>query len=441
MSRLLRKLGFGLVMAVAVIIPVALLIRLPWWVLLLGLVLLAAWMAFTRIGQQSWSVTRLSMATIAQRLGSSSVVVVGIAGVVGVLVALLSMAEGFASTLRDTGNDDTVIVIRAGSQTELNSVIDHNTAVVVSQAAQVLHNAKHEPIASSELQVIASLPKKSDGLDSNVAIRGVGPQAWELWPALKIIAGRKFTPGLHELIAGKGAEAQFKGLNLGSNLRLSGQSWTIVGTFDSGDSHNSELWGDTDIVGSAYRRGGSTSSVSMRLTDPGAFEPLKAALTTDPRIKVDVETTHDYYSKQSEQTTGALKILGFTVGVIMAVGAVFGALNTMYAAVATRAREIATLRAIGFRGVPVVVSVLIETMLLALLGGVLGAGVAWAVFDNYTASTLSPMNFSQVVFAFSVTPALLWSGLTWALAIGFVGGLFPAVRAARIPVTAGLREL
>lgn len=441
MSSLLRKLGFGLMMAVAVVIPVFLLVRLPWWVLLFGVAILVAWMALTRTGQQSWSVTRLGMASIPQRLGSSAVVVVGIAGVVGVLVALLSMAEGFASTLRDTGNDDTVIVIRAGSQTELNSVIDHDTAVVASQAAQVLHNAKHEPIASPELEVIASLPKKSDGLDSNVAIRGVGLHAWELWPSVKIIAGRKFTPGLHELIAGKGAVVQFRGLNVGSNLRLSGQSWMIVGTFDSGDSHNSELWGDTDIVGSAYRRGGSTSSVTMRLVDKGEFEPLKAALTTDPRIKVDVETTRDYYSKQSERTTGALKILGFTVGVIMAVGAVFGALNTMYAAVATRAREIATLRAIGFRGVPVVVSVLIETLLLALLGGVLGAGIAWAVFDNYTASTLSTTNFSQVVFAFSVTPALLWGGLTWALAIGFVGGLFPAVRAARIPVTEGLREL
>lgn len=439
--RLLRKLGFGLVMAVAVIVPVYFLIRLPWWVPLIGAALMMAWMALTRIGQQSWSVTRLGMATIPERLGSSLVVVIGIAGVVGVLVALLSMAEGFAATLRDTGNDDTAIVIRAGSQTELNSVIGHDTAVVVSQAAQVLHNAKGEAIASPELEVIASLPKKSDGLDSNVAIRGVGQHAWELWPQVKITAGRQFTPGLHELIAGKGAAAQFRGLNVGSSLRLSGQSWTIVGTFDSGDSHNSELWGDTDIVGSAYRRAGSTSSVSVRLIDPGSFEPLKAALTTDPRIKVDVETTHDYYNKQSSQTTGALKILGFTVGVIMAVGAIFGALNTMYAAVATRAREIATLRAIGFRGIPVVVSVLIETLLLALLGGILGAAIAWAVFDNYTASTLSTSSFSQVVFAFSVTPALLWSGLSWALAIGYVGGLFPAVRAARIPVTAGLREL
>ena len=209
---------------------------------------------------------------------------------------------------------------------------------------------------------------------------------------------------------------------------------------ESGDSHDSEVWGDTDVVGPAYRRGASTSSVTMKLTDPSAFEPLKAALTTDPRIKVDVDTTRSYYNKQSENLTRALEFLGITVGAIMAVGAVFGALNTMYAAVATRAREIATLRAIGFRGVPIIVSVLIETMLLALLGGLIGAGIAWAVFDNYTASTLGA-NFSQVVFAFSVTPVLLWSGLTWALAIGYIGGLFPAVRAARIAVTAGLREL
>jgi putative ABC transport system permease protein len=438
--KFLRKSGFVAVMALAVVLPVLLLIRLPWWVLLAAVAILIVWMAVTRVGQQAWSVTRLGMATIPQRLGSSSVVVVGIAGVVGVLVALLSMAEGFATTLKETGNDDTVIIMRAGSQTEINSGVDHDTAVVVSQDPRVLHNAKGEPIASPELVVVASLPKKSDGLDANVEIRGVGERAWELRPGVKIISGRKFKPGLHELIAGKGAAAQFRGMTEGSSLRLSGQSWTMVGTFDSGDSHNSELWGDTDAVGAAFRRSGNTSSVTMKLTDRSAFEPLKAALTTDPRIKVDVDTTRDYYSKQSENITKALEFLGFTVGVIMAVGAVFGALNTMYAAVATRAREIATLRAIGFRGVPVVVSVLIETMLLALLGGALGAGIAWAVFDNYTASTLGA-NFSQVVFAFSVTPALLWSGLTWALAIGFVGGLFPAVRAARIPVTAGLREL
>jgi putative ABC transport system permease protein len=427
-------------MVVAVVVPVLVLTKSPWWLVLAMVLLLVLWMALTRIGQQAWSVTKVGIATIPQRLGSSSVVVVGIAGVVGVLVALLAMAAGFESTLRETGTDDTVIVMRAGAQTELNSVVDHDTAVVVSQAAQVLHNASGQPIASPELVVVASLPKKSDGLDGNVELRGVGEHAWELRPNVKMIEGRKFQPGLRELITGSGAKGQFRNLDVGSSLKLNGQLWTIVGVFDSGDSHNSEIWGDTGVVGSTYRRGSSTSSVSMRLTSTDAFEPVKAALTTDPRIKVDVSTTRHYYNQQSENITGAIRLLGITVGVIMAVGAIFGALNTMYAAVATRSREIATLRAIGFRGLPVIVSVLLETMLLALLGGALGAALAWAIFDNYTASTLGS-NFSQVVFAFKVSPRLLWSGLTWALAIGFIGGLFPAVRAARIPVTVGLREL
>ena len=422
------------------LVAVVVLVRAPWWLLLgMGMVLIA-WMGLTRAGQQAWSVTQVGVTTIPQRLGSSSVVVVGIAGVVGVLVALLSMAVGFETTLKETGTDDTVLVTRSGSLTEINSGIDHDTAVVVAQGPGVLHDAAGQPIASPELVVVASLPKKSDGLDGNVEIRGVGQEAWALRPNVKVIAGRKFEPGLREIVVGKGAARQFKNLDLGSQLRLSGQTWTVVGQFDSGDSHNSELWADTPIVGSAYRRGNSISSMSVRLTNPDEFAVLKAALTTDPRIKVDVITTREYYNQQSSDLSRLIRILGFTVGIIMGIGAIFGALNTMYAAVATRAREVATLRAIGFRGMPVIVSVLLETMLRAVLGGVLGAAVAWAIFDNYSASTLGA-NFSQVVFNFSVTPELVLSGLKWALAIGFIGGLFPAVRAAQQPVTVGLREL
>src|SRR6185503_12890063 len=218
------------------------------------------------------------------------------------------------------------------------------------------------------------------------------------------------------------------------------QIWTVVGEFDSSDSHNSELWGDTDIVGSAYRLGSSTTSVNVRLTDASAFDAYKAGLAADRRLQVDVSTTRSYYNAQSQTISSIIRILGTVVGVIMAVGAVFGALNTMYAAVAARKREIATLRAIGFRGSPVILSVMAETLLLALLGGAIGAGLAWAVFDNFTASTLGS-NFSQVVFSFRVSPPLLWSGLKWALTIGLIGGLFPALRAARQPVTVGLREL
>ncbi len=422
------------------LIPMALLLLSPWWLLLGVLAVLVALLAFTHAGRQVLSVIRIGIATIPQRLGATSVVVVGIAGVVAVLVALLAMAQGFQQTLQETGNDVTAIVMRSGSQTELNSVLDHDTAVLVSQAPQVLHGPGGEPIASPELVVVASLPKKGTGLDANVEIRGVGARAWDLRPNVRITIGRKFKPGLRELIAGKDARRQFAALEPGSTVKLNGQVWTVVGGFDSGDSHNSELWADTDIVGSAYRRGSSTSSVTVRLTAPEALDAFNAGLKADKRVQVDVSTTRSYYNSQSDTISTIIRILGTVVGGIMAIGAVFGALNSMYAAVAARTREIATLRAIGFRGTPVILSVMAETLLLALLGGALGAGLAWAIFDNYTASTLGS-NFSQVVFAFKVSPALLWDGLKWALAIGLIGGLFPALRAARQPVTLGLREL
>jgi putative ABC transport system permease protein len=406
-----------------------------------GLLLLTLlWLAATRSGRQAWSVTQVGILTIPQRLGSSLVVVVGIAGVVGVLVAVLAMGAGFASTLRQTGRDDTAIVMRAGAQSEINSVLDHDSATLVSQLPQVLRNAQGLPIASAELAVVTALPKKSTGLDANVELRGVGERAWELRPALRIVAGRKFQPGLRELIAGKGAHSQFANVDIGSSINLNGQSWTVVGVFESDDAYDSEIWGDADIVGPAYRRGSSTTSVTVRLNDAAAFDAFKAALASDPRLKVDARTTRAYYSEQSARLATFIDILGITIGAIMAIGAVFGALNTMYAAVAARTREIATLRAIGFRGIPVIVSVLLETMLLGLLGGLIGAALAWLIFNHYTVSTLGS-NFSQVVFAFDVSPSLLWTGLKWALAIGFVGGLFPALRAARMPVTSGLREL
>jgi putative ABC transport system permease protein len=436
----MRRLGSALLTLIIAAAFVALLVALPWWSAAVAAVLLAAWLLLTRAGRQAWSVTELGIATVPQRLGAASVVVVGIAGVVGVLVALFAMAQGFQSTLVETGNDDTAIVLRAGSQTELNSVLDHDATVIVGDQPQVARDAQGRPIASPELVVIASLPKKSSGLDANVEVRGVGEEVWALRPQVRIINGRRFTPGLRELVVGKRAVHEFEHTAIGSKIDLGGQPWAVVGEFDSGDEHDSELWADADVVASTYRRGDSRTSVTVRLKSTTEFDAFKAALTADPRFKVDVSTTRDYYSRQSEQLTRLIRILGTTVAVIMAIGAVFGALNTMYAAVSTRTREIATLRAIGFRGGPVVVSVLIETLLLAIAGGVIGAALAWAIFDHYTASTLGA-NFSQVVFEFRVTPALLASGLKWALAIGFVGGLFPAVRAARMPVTEGLREL
>ncbi|MFO1352231.1 MAG: ABC transporter permease [Gammaproteobacteria bacterium] len=398
-----------------------------------------AWLFASRRGRQALAITAMGLATVPQRFGATSVIVVGIAGVVGVLVALLAMAEGFQATLKSAGSEDTAIVLRTGADAELSSGLDRATVTLVTRAPGILRDTRDFPIASAEVVVVANIPKRATGTDANVEVRGVGAQVWALRPAVRIVAGRRFQPGLRELIVGRGALAQFSGLEPGRTISLNNQTWTVVGVFASGDTHESEIWGDAESVAAAYRRAGF-QAVQVRLTEPAALARFKAALSADPRLRVAVETTREYYSKQSERLTRTIRVIGVGIAVIMAVGAMFGALNTMYAAVAARAREIATLRALGFAGAPVVIAVMLETMLLALVGGILGAGIAWVVFNGYTVSTLGA-NFSQVVFQFRVTPALLLNGLQWALAIGFVGGLFPALRAATVPVTAALREL
>jgi putative ABC transport system permease protein len=436
----MKKFLFGLGMTAVVIAWLVVWTALPWFAVLVLAVALVLWLLLTRGGRRTLSVTRVGLSTLTQRLGSTAVIVVGIAGVVAVLVALLAMGEGLSTTLRQTGSDDTAIVLRGGSGAESNSVLTRDEIDAIEGAPGIVRDAQGKPVASAELVVVANVPKKSDPKnDTNVSIRGVGDEAWSVRPNVKIVAGRKFQTGLRELDVGANAQRQFAGLDLGNQLKLGGQDWTVVGVFASGDSYESELWGDAKSVASAYRRGNSAESVIARLSSPSVFDQFKAALTSDPRLKVDVSTTHEYFSKQSEGLSKVIRIVGITIGLIMAIGAIFGALNTMYAAVSTRTREIATLRAIGFRGLPVVVSVLIETMLLALLGGIVGAAIVWLLFNGYTASTLGS-NFSQVVFQFQVTPALLWTGIKWALAIGFIGGLFPAMRAARLPVTTALRE-
>ncbi|MGH8111895.1 MAG: ABC transporter permease [Rhodanobacteraceae bacterium] len=438
MKRFLR----GLLLIVVLIVCLAIWAFLPWYGAVIAAALLALWLFSTRGGRRTLSVTGVGIATLPSRWGASSVIVIGIAGVVGVLVALLAMGEGLQATLQGTGNDDTAIVLRGGSQAESSSVLLHNDVVLIDQTAGVARDAQGHPIASPELLLAANLPKKN-GQDANVSVRGVGPEAWAVRPNLHIIAGRKFTPGTLELDVGKGVMRQFKGMTIGSRVQLANQLWTVVGEFSSGDAFDSEIWADRETIAPVYHRGNSASSVTVRLTAPAAFSTFKAALAANPQLKVDAFTTHKYFANQSGGINKLIRYLGTTIAIIMAIGAVFGALNSMYAAVATRSREIATLRAVGFRGTPVVVSVLLETMLLALAGGVLGAWVAWAIFGHYTASTSAGggFSFTQMIFQFQVTPALVWNGLKWALAIGFVGGLFPAVRAARLPVTTALREL
>ena len=435
----MRRARFVLTMVAAAVICVAL-GWLPWRVIGAAVLAFAIWLTATRTGRRTGAITAAGMTTLPQRLGGASVVVVGIAGVVGVLVALLAMGKGFESTLHAAGSDDTAIVLRSGSLTEVNSVLDQSSVTLISDEPQVMRDARVQPIASPELLIAVSLTRKSNGLAANAALRGVGPEVWALRPNVKITAGRRFRTGLRELIVGKNAAREFAHTSIGSTLDLGGEPWKVVGEFDSGGAHDSELWADTNVVATAFHRGSSVSSVTVRLKSPRQFDAFKAALASDPRLKVEARTTRAYYAGQAKGLTRLIRILGSIVAAIMGVGAVAGALNSMYAAVSARTREIATLRAIGFRGGPVAVSVMIETMLLALAGGAAGAGIAWLLFNNYTASTMGA-NFSEVVFQFRVTPQLLGSGLRWALVIGFLGGLFPALRAARMPVTEGLREL
>ncbi|MBB5769767.1 ABC transporter permease [Xanthomonas euroxanthea] len=414
-------------------------IALPWIGVLVIAALLAVWLLATRSGRLSLAAARIGIATLPQRWGASSVIVVGIAGVVGVLVAMLAMGQGFQATLNSTGDDTTAIVLRGGSQAETNSVITRELVPLVSSLPGIAADARGRPLLSPELSQVVNIASKSDGTDVNAQVRGVGEQAWAVHAKVRLVQGRRFTTGLREIVVGKGALNQFRGLELGRTLTLGSQQWTVVGVFASGDAHDSELWTDAQTLATTYNRS-AYQSISVRTTGKAGFSQFKTAMAADPRLKLDVETTRAYYGKQGGGLNRLISVLGTVIGAIMAVGAVFGALNTMYAAVATRAREIATMRAIGFRGTPVIMALMLETMLLALLGGLLGGLIAWAIFNGYSVSTLGS-NFSQIVFQFKVSPELLWSGLKWALGIGLVGGLFPALRAARLPITTALREV
>ncbi|MEO8524438.1 MAG: ABC transporter permease [Caldimonas sp.] len=434
-------MNFLLIVLLVVVLGVW--VMLPWPGAIVLAVLIAAWLALTRRGRQAASVANVGISTLRQRLGSSAVIVVGIAGVVGVLVALLAMAEGYSQTLRATGSADTAVVMRGASASEVMSVMDHDSVVQIEQTAGIARDAAGKPIASDELVVAANLPIKGGVGDeeSSVQLRGVGEQAWAVRPQVKIVEGRTFKPGLRELIVGRGAARQFAGMTPGQEIKLGTNQWTVVGIFASGDALESEVWGDAAVVADTYRRGSGRASVTVRLADPKSFDAFKAALEANPQLKIDASTTLDYFNKQSEGMTKIIRAMGIAVGAIMAIGAMFGALNTMFAAVAARAREIATLRAIGFGGLPVVVAVMLETMLLALIGGLIGGALAYLIFNGQGASTLAAGTVGKLSFELKVTPELLWTGLKWALAIGFIGGLFPAVRAARLPVTTALREL
>lgn len=390
---------------------------------------------------QALAVSKLNLLTIPRRLGSSAATVFGVAGVVAVFVGVLSIGQGFQKTLSSTGGPSNVIVLRGGTDTEMNSLLGRRSTTVISDGPGIARDADGETLASSELFVIVDLPKRSTGTLANVPLRGVGPQALAVRGNVEIVAGRMFETGRNEIIVGTAAAAEFAGLDLGNTLRWGENSWTVVGFFKTnGTIAESELWCDVGVLAPAYKRGNTYQSVYARLASPAGFDHLKSTLTSDPRLDVAVLKEADYFAGQSTMLVGIVNGLGFVITFLMALGAIFGAFNTMYTAVSARTREIATLRALGFPAAPVVVSVMLESVVLSLLGGAIGAGAAWLAFDGYRAATLNWQSFSQVAFAFAVTPALLIGGLLWALLIGVVGGLFPAIRAARLPVSAALRE-
>ena len=386
------------------------------------------------------SITSANLRTLPQRSGAALAAAVGIAGVVIVLVGVLSIAEGFRRTMSVTGAHDVALVLRSGSDSEMTSGLGRAETRLIADAPGVARDADG-PLASAELFVIINLPKRSTGTDANVPLRGVSTAAFTVRDKVVLVSGRRFEPGRNEVVVGAGAARQFAGLDLGKTIRVGQNDWTVVGIFTAnGAVAESEIWTDAAVLQPAYHRGDSFQAVYAKLTSPEAYREFSDSLTTNPRLSVKVVLQSDYYAEQSVSLTGFIKGIGVTIAGLMALGALLGALNTMYSSVAARTREIATLRALGFGTSPVIISVLLESLALALVGGVVGAAIAYLAFDGFRTSTINWQTFSQVAFAFKVTPALLVRAIEWSAFIGLFGGLFPAIHAVRIPIAAALRE-
>ncbi|HXJ04504.1 MAG TPA: ABC transporter permease [Candidatus Acidoferrum sp.] len=379
--------------------------------------------------------------SVRARWTSTIVAVLGIAGTVGVFVAMLSLARGFQATLVASGSKDNALIVRAGATSEMTSGVPLNAVKIIQDAPGIARGADG-PLVTPESVLMAPIPLISTGTDANVELRGVSPNVLQIRKQVRIVQGRMFKAGLGEVVVGKNANTTYKGLTLGNTIALGNVHWQVVGVFDAGgSSFDSEVWADDHLLTAAYNRPDTFfQSVTVHLTSPEALNQLRDALTADPRLNVDVAREIDYYAKQSTNMTTLITRLGGFVALIMAIGAVFGALNTMYSAVADRGREIATMRALGFGGPSVVISFLIEALLIAFVGGALGC-LAVLKLNGLTTSTINFQTFSNLAFAFKITPDLLLMGIVFALAMGLFGGLFPAVRAARLPVATALREL
>ena len=390
---------------------------------------------------QIFAVSWLNLRSIPQRFRSSTVAVVGIAGVVVVFVAVLSMAQGFYAAMSSAGSPDRALVMRSGADSEMTSGLTGPQTDIIKQAPGIKHDGARA-LASAELYVLIDLPKKSTGTPANVPVRGIEPATFQVRDDATIIEGRQPMFGTNEIVAGRAAARQFAGVSVGSEIRAGQTRWTVVGIFAAhGSASETELWCDARFLQGAYRRGNSYQSVLVKLDSPQSYTQFKDWLTSNPQVNVSVRPEVEYYMAQSITLTRLIRSVGFGIASLMGIGAVFGAVLTMYTAVSTRTREIATLRALGFNTSSVLISVLAESFGLAALGGALGGAAAYLAFNGYQTSTINFQTFSQVAFAFAVTPRLLVQGLGYALVMGLVGGLLPAVRAARLPIASALREL
>ena len=389
---------------------------------------------------QILSISWFNLRTLPERKAAALTAAIGIAGVVGVLVGVLAIAQGFKRAMTVSGAPDVAVVLRSGADSELTSGLDREAARTISDAPGILRDGS-AAVTSAELFVIINLPKRTTGTDANVPLRGVEAGAFQVRGNIELVAGRRFEAGKNEVIVGTGAARSFSGLDLGKEIKMGQVTWNIVGIFTAnGGIAESEIWADAAVLQPAYNRSDSFQSVYAKLASEVSFTEFKDALTTDPKLNVKVQKQSDFYAEQSTAVTTFITTLGVFIASLMALGALFGALNTMYSAVAGRTREISTLRALGFGSGPVVISVLVESIMISIIGGALGAGAAYFLFDGYRASTMNWQTFSQVTFAFRVTPILLGQAILFATALGLIGGLFPAYRAARMPIASGLRE-
>lgn len=385
------------------------------------------------------ALTVFNLKTIPRRKGSAIAAAAGIAGVVAVLVGVLSIREGFREAMVAAGDEDRAMVLRSGSDTEMMSILFRNDLRAVESAPAVAKKGGRA-LVSPELFVVVSLPLRSTGGDANVPLRGIEPTALDVRSDVKIAEGRMFGWGKNEVIVGRGAAHAFRGIDLGSTIKLGSMEWSVVGVFEAeGGISESEIWADAAVLAPAYQRGETFQLLLVRLASAGSFQQFKDALTSDPRLNVRVVREPEFYAEQSRLIQMIITGLGTIVSVMMGFGALFGALNTMYTAVASRTREIGTLKAVGFGSGAVIISIVLESLLLALAGGAAGAAIAFLAFDGFRAATMNWQSFSQVAFAFDVNAPLLVRGILYAAVIGVLGGLFPAIRAARMPVANALR--